>query len=177
VNAIPLHTARLVEKLLTSYCQRVCPPSARHAVQLRFALGHDRVTVSEVRRFCGVPGADLIVPLAEFRYARRTGDWQLLHAAGVPATSTPRWRRYPTVNRSRNFLELLRAFDADPAGRFWSRLNGRSVRWCSSTGRCEGCDHRYGRILGLGGARSARIEVPVTRLPVPGRSSFMGSTS
>jgi hypothetical protein len=157
VSAIPIHTGRLVEKLLASYCERVCPPTARNPVQLRFELGPDRVRVSEVRRFCGVPGAHYCVPLAQFRYDERTGEWQLFHA-----DAALRWRRYPTLHRSRSFLELLREFDADPAGRFWCRINGNSLRWCRSTGRCEGCDDRYRRILG----RHGRSDGVVEALPV-----------
>jgi hypothetical protein len=54
---IPLHTARLVERVLGSYCERICPPSARHAVQLDWCIAADTVTLLEVRLFCGVPGA------------------------------------------------------------------------------------------------------------------------
>jgi hypothetical protein len=165
VEVIPLHTARLVDKLLTSYCERVCPPTARNAVQLRFELGADRVTLSEVRRFCGVPGANQFVALAQFRYATRGGEWRLYYSGLGRPDRAVRWRRYPRVHTSRSFLELLREFDADPAGRFWSQLNGRSLRWCSSLGRCEGCDDRYCRILGRGSAAVALIpRLPVTRL-------------
>ncbi len=164
MNLIPPHTRRLVEKLLTSYCARVCPPSARHAVELRFEVARDRVRLGELRRFCGVPGAHQLVPVAEFRYHAASGEWRLYHVA-LRAGKPARWRSYPELGRTRNFVELLRRFDADPAARFWSRLNGGSLRWCRAGGRCEGCDHRYGRILGLEGARlSPGVPRPVTRL-------------
>lgn len=149
---------------MESYCDRVCPPTARHTVELRFELMADRVRIAEVRRFCGVPGANQMVPLAEFRYAARSAEW-LLYYADLRAEPAVRWRRYPLLCRSRSLIELLRRFDADPAGRFWSRLNGRSLRWCRQSGRCEGCDHRYGRILGLERPGTAvGAPLPVTRL-------------
>ena len=153
MNVIPNHTARLVERLLASYCERVCPPSARHTVELRFDLAPDRATLSERRRFCGVPGAHHYVPLAQFRYAASAGAWRLFHT-----DASGRWRRYPGAPGRLSFLELLRRFDADPEGRFWCRVNGKSLRWCRSAGRCEGCDERYCRILGLDARSEAAIE-------------------
>jgi hypothetical protein len=153
MNEVPLHTARLVGKLLAEYCSRVCPPTARNAVQLGFQIGEDRATVMEVRRFCGVPGAHSHVPLAQFRYSRSAGAWRLYYA-----DRRLRWRRYPVEHCDGSFLSLLREFDTDAAGRFWCRVNGKSLRWCSAHGRCNGCDERYCRILGLEPRPEAAVE-------------------
>ena len=144
MNDIPLHTQRLVERLLQNYCDRICPPGARHTVLLGFQLGRDRATVYELQRLFGIPGTGRPVELAQFRYRAANNEWRLLHA-----DEHGRWRRYPRCGPSRSFIELLREFDADPAGLFWGRINGKSLRWCSPRGRCTDCDLRYCRVLGV----------------------------
>ena len=49
------------------------------------------------------------------------------------------------IEKKTRFIELLREFDADSAGVFWGRLNGRSLRWCSFQPRCSTADRRRGR--------------------------------
>lgn len=141
---IPLHTTHLVERLLARYCQRICPPGAPHAVPIEYRLHGTRITLVEARLFCGVPGTHRDVGVAQFRYHARHGEWSLYHA-----TESGAWRRHPSLARSRSFVALLREIDADTAGLFWGRLNGKSLRWCSARGRCTGCDVRYCEILGL----------------------------
>jgi hypothetical protein len=148
VNGIPLHTAHLVQRLFGDYCARVCPPTARQSVQLGFRLEPDRVTLHEVRAFCGVPGASHYVDVAQFRFAARPAEWRLYHL-----DEHRQWRRYAPRRASRSPLELLRELDADPLGLFWGRVDGKSLRWCSARGRCEGCDVEYCRILGLSSHR------------------------
>ncbi len=114
VNGIPLHTRWLVERLLGSYCSRICPPHARHAVLLGYTLEADNL-------------------------------WQLM-----VADDAARWRRYAPLPSSRNFLDLLREVDADPSGAFWGRIDGKSLRWCSARGRCDDCEEKYCRVLGVG---------------------------
>jgi len=145
-DEIPQHTRRLVERLLAQYCRGVCPPSARNAVRLGYRLDADRATLHEIRAYCGVPGAHRYVDVAQFRYSARQQTWQLFHASGPR-----RWRRYNPRPSSRSFLELLRELDADPAGRFWTHVNGKSLRWCSAGGRCADCDEEYCAILGRSG--------------------------
>ncbi|HPF26129.1 MAG TPA: DUF3024 domain-containing protein [Steroidobacteraceae bacterium] len=167
MNEIPQHTAHLVERLLRRYCERICPPTARHAVPLAFELQTDRVKLFELRRICGVPGAMQRLPLAELRYSAREGRWYLyqrtascLSGAMTLAECTPRWQRYRAAGSalagSRNLLDLLREIDADPAGIFWPRINGASLRWCSSRGRCADCAARYEAILGIENRRQAK---------------------
>lgn len=141
---MPLHTQRLVERLLQSYCNRICPPSARHAVLLGFRCHGDRASVHELQRICGIPGTARPLELAQFRYRAAANEWRLWYA-----DEQGRWRRYPRCRASHSFVELLREFDADPAGLFWGRLDGKSLRWCSSRGRCADCDLRYGQVLGV----------------------------
>lgn len=142
-NEIPQHSRHLVERLLGDYCRRICPPSARNAVRLGYRLDADRATLHEIRAFCGVPGAHRYVDVAQFRWSARQQAW-LLFSAG----DRGRWRRYAPHPSSRSFVELLRELDADPAGRFWTHVNGKSLRWCSADGRCSGCDEEYCAILG-----------------------------
>ncbi len=166
MNEIPQHTAHLVERLLRRYCERICPPTARHAVPLAFELQSDRVTLFELRKICGVQGAVQRLPLAELRYSAREGRWYLYQRVSswllrtmTLAERAPRWQRYRAAGRtltgSRNLLDLLREIDADPAGIFWPRINGASLRWCSSRGRCAGCAARYEEILGIENRRQA----------------------
>lgn len=144
MEGIPLHTQRLVERLLQNYCDRICPPSARNTVLLRFDLGWDRATIHELQRLFGIPGTGQPVPLAQFRYQAARNTWVLHYT-----DERGRWRRYPGREPTQNFIELLRAFDADPAGLFWGRINGKSLRWCSPRGRCADCDLRYCQVLGV----------------------------
>jgi hypothetical protein len=59
---------------------------------------------------------------------------------------------------------LLREFDLDPIGLFWGRLDGKSLRWCSSRGRCIDCDLRYKQVLGLA---APLLDTPAKVLSVP----------
>ena len=144
MDGIPQHTRLLVTRLLDAYCARICPPTARHAVQLAWRMGHDEVVLEEWRPILGIPGTRRAVPVARIRWSAREAAWTLEHAADAR-----RFRRYPRLRGSRSFLELLREFDADPAGYFWGRLNGNSLRWCRPEGRCPGCEARYCGVLGL----------------------------
>lgn len=160
MNDIPLHTQRLVEKLLQGYCDRICPPSARHAVMLGFRLESDRVTIHELQKLFGIPGTAQPVELAQFRYRADRNSWRLLCL-----DERARWRPYPRQPVAHGFIDLLREFDADPAGLFWGRLNGRSLRWCSPRGRCADCDLRYCQVLGVTEpANSLESSSPVRRL-------------
>lgn len=155
MTELPLHTAHLVQKLLDRYCARICPPWARQAVPLGFRVQGLRVTLHELRLFCGVPGTHRHVPVAQFRYRLTTGDWAL-HYAGHHGG----WKPYTPLASSRSFVELLRELDADAHGLFWGRLNGKSLRWCSARGRCAGCDVKYCEILGLSEVVDLRSRAP-----------------
>ena len=58
----------------------------------------------------------------------------------------------------------FREFDADPAGVFWGRINGKSLRWCSPRGRCADCDLRYCQVLGVGEPENHASSASVRRL-------------
>lgn len=155
MNEIPQHTRHLVERLLGAYCERICPPTARHTVLLRHRVDADRATLFQLRNLCGIVGTALPVELAQFRYRSATQDWRFLIntaptdlALEGPVGREPRWRRYAPRPQARTFIELLREFDADLAGLFWGRVNGKSLRWCRAEGRCDACDERYCRVLG-----------------------------
>ncbi|MEZ5500991.1 MAG: DUF3024 domain-containing protein [Steroidobacteraceae bacterium] len=146
---LPALTERILRRTLDAYCARICPPSARYAVRLGWRLDDTRVTLHELRSFCGVPGAPHPVAIAQFRFSGSTGRWTL-HVAD------PRgWRRYRPHASDSSFIALLREVDADPKGLFWCRVNGKSLRWCSSRGRCDDCDRRYCQVLGLGSLANA----------------------
>jgi Protein of unknown function (DUF3024) len=144
VNEIPQHSRRMIERLLDGYCARICPPGVRNSVRLSYRIDIDHVTLFELQRICGVPGTQQPVPVAEFRYRTQDGVWRL-------AWRDPQglWRNYAQEPRQRTFLEWLREFDRDPDGRFWTRVDGKSLRWCSSRGRCDGCEEKYCQVLGL----------------------------
>ena len=143
VNDIPQHTRLMIERLLDAYCARICPPLARNTVMIGYRIDDTQVVVHQLKRILGVAGTREPVPVARFRYRAAGNDWALEYF------ESRGWRRHHPLASSRSFLELLREFDRDPAGLFWSRLDGKSLRWCSSRGRCDGCELRYQEILGL----------------------------
>lgn len=143
MDEIPQHSRRMIERLLDGYCGRICPPAARNAVRLSYRMDVDRVTLFELQRICGVPGTQTPLPLAEFRYRAADAGWRLAYRE-LNGT----WRPYSLEPRVRTFLDWLREFDRDPEGRFWCRIDGKSLRWCSSRGRCASCELAYARVLG-----------------------------
>jgi hypothetical protein len=147
VSGIPQHTRLLVTRLLDAYCARICPPSARHTVHIGYRLAHDEVVLEEYRRILGIAGTRRAVPVARMRWRASDAAWTLEHAdlSGV-------MRRYRPLPSSRSFIELLREFDADPAGLFWGRIDGKSLRWCRPEGRCASCEAKYCGVLGTASA-------------------------
>ncbi len=141
---MPLHTRRLCEHALDAYCARICPPTARHAVSIGYALDRDRATLFEWRPICGVPGTRRALPLAQLRWSAPENLWRLYRAV-----EGDQWRRVHKAAPTHSFVELLRTVDADPQGHFFGQVNGKSLRWCSSMGRCAGCDEKYQQVLGL----------------------------
>jgi hypothetical protein len=143
---LPLHTARLTERRLAQYCERVCPPSFGRQVRLAYRLEGRIATLYEIKpAWCTLSDvAHRDCDVARFIYEPRDGSWRFQYHE-----RSRRWRSYRRLPRSRDFLALLREIDADPAGIFWGRVNGASLRWCSSRGRCPQCDQRYRSILGL----------------------------
>ncbi len=151
MHGIPEHSRLLLERLLSAYCARICPPRARHTVLLGFLIEHDRASLSELRLTWGVPGTRRAVPLAQLRYDAADQSWRLLFVAELRREDpgAPRWQRYPGLAKARGVIELLREIDADPRGLFWPRIDGKSLRWCSSRGRCLDCDAQYCSVLGI----------------------------
>lgn len=165
MSGIPQHTRLLVTRLLDAYCARICPPSARHTVHIGYRLAHDEVVLEEYRRILGIAGTRRTVPVARMRWRASDAAWTLEHAdpSGV-------MRRYRPLPSSRSFIELLREFDADPAGLFWGRIDGKSLRWCRPEGRCASCEVKYCGVLGTKPAVTEVVGVPggaLTRLGDP----------
>ena len=126
MNTIPQHTHTLIERLLESYCERVCPPTARNTVLLGYYIAEDHAVIHELKRICGVPGTCLPSPVARFRYRCLTQDWALDYfdpakafsgnlseaLAGIRCSNllisfTTDWRFPP--ERSREMVEALLA--------------------------------------------------------------------
>jgi hypothetical protein len=147
--ALPDHTRRLAEGLLERYCGELCRPDPGQRVELGFRLDDAGVTVFEKRRICGVPGSARAVDVARLRYAPGRGAWQLQYPASYAADGPTRWRVHPGLGQERSLARLLRALDEDPCGRFWPRLNGANLRFCSARGRCADCAERCRAVLGL----------------------------
>lgn len=144
VSEMPLHTRRLCENALTAYCARICPPAARNAVSIGFAMEQDRATLFEWRPICGVPGTRRALAVAQLRWTAQDNLWRLYRAV-----DGDQWRRVQDVAATHTFIDLLRTIDADPQGHFFGHVNGKSLRWCSSRGRCADCDEKYHVVLGL----------------------------
>ncbi len=140
---MPPHTRLLCERSLEAYCARICPPSARNAVNIGYQIEAQSVTLFEWRPICGVPGTRRGVPVAQMRWSLQDNRWRLYHGG-----ATGRWRPLPGCAPSRSFVEVLREIDADRSGVFWGRVDGKSLRWCSSKGRCSECDEKYCQALG-----------------------------
>jgi hypothetical protein len=136
-------TTRLVDRHCRRYCGPVCPPEADDPARLVYRIDGDDVWFSESRPLFRTLGmqARREVPLARLRFDAATREWRLARA-----TCDGGRGRYRVLARSRDFLAVLREFDRDPLGVFWPQVNGASLRWCSSRGRCRGC--RYRQILG-----------------------------
>jgi len=158
VNELPQHSEALVTRLLDAYCARICPPLARNTVLIGYRIEGNQVVIHELRRILGVAGTREPVPVARFRYRSSRGAWLLDYF------DDGLWKRYRPLPRSQSFIELLREFDLDPTGLFWGHLDGKSLRWCSSRGRCIDCDLRYQRVLGLA---APLAEATATVLSVP----------
>lgn len=150
MSVLPEHSRRLAARLLEAYCQRICPPAFREQVVLGWRESGAGFVLHEIRRICGVPGTARLVDVAQLRYDARRGLWRLYHAeeTGDGEAARVQWRRYPGTQPERNLAVLMRALDADAQGVLWPRVNGASLRWCSSRGRCAGCTERYHAVLG-----------------------------
>lgn len=161
-NRIPQHTRAVVERLLEAYCARVCPPTARNTVLIGYLIDTDHVVIHELKKIHGVPGTRQPAPVARFRYRAVSADWLMDYFF------ERNWRRYRMRGDGSSFLALLREFDLDPLGHFWSRLDGKSLRWCSAKGRCSDCDLRYKQVLGLAVSwPNANLDASSTRLSGP----------
>lgn len=145
--ALPDHTRRLAERLLEAYCRGLCRPATGPRLELGYRLDEDGAQLHEQRRLCGVPGTGRPVAFARLRFAPDSGTWRL-YFSGEYASAEPRWRRYPGVGPVRDLAALLRIIDADPGGRLFPHINGASLRWCSSKGRCADCALRTQVVLG-----------------------------
>ena len=160
---LPQHTAHLTERRLARYCERVCPPSFQRQVRLTYRIEGRVATLYELKpAWCTLSDvAERESGVARFIYDPRTGTWRFQYFERRRG-----WRSYRRMPRNRDFLALLREIDADPAGLFWGRVNGASLRWCSARGRCASCDQRYRSILGLadplGGHDSASCQ-PISK--------------
>ena len=139
---MPDHTRRLCEHALAAYCARICPPAARNAVNIGYEVERERATLFEWRPICGVPGTRRAWPVAQLRW---TPDnlWRLYHLG-----TDSQWRRSAAA-ASQRFIQLLREIDADRVGHFFGQVDGKSLRWCSSKGRCADCDEKYNEVLGM----------------------------
>lgn len=150
--SIPQHSRYLVERLLQAYCARICPPTAHHAVLLGYTIDACHVVIHEWRTVCGVAHLRRPLAVARFSYQAEEHIWELA------SWQQGSWRRHARLHRSARFIDLLREFDADPLGEFWGRIDGKSLRWCRSAGRCQGCESRYAEILGLGASLTPQPE-------------------
>jgi Protein of unknown function (DUF3024) len=146
---MPPLTRLQCERSLAAYCARICPPSARNAVNIGYQIEAQCVTLLEWRPICGVPGTRRGVPVAQMRWSSQDNLWRLYHRR-----ATGRWRALVGGAPSRSFVDLLREIDADRSGTFWGRVDGKSLRWCSSKGRCTECDQKYCQALGKDQFRS-----------------------
>jgi len=156
--SLPPHTRHLVERLLTRYCGRICPPSFERQIRLGFRIEGRHVIVHELKPIFGIPGTLRLVDVARFSYLPRDGSWRFACNRDEPA----RWRAYPGSG-ARAFVHLLTELDADPLGVFWGRVNGASLRWCSARGRCAACEAAYRAVLdGRCGAAQRTLATPAT---------------
>ena len=147
---------------LADYCRGICPPSFERQVRLGFRIEGRTVTLFELKPIFATraPMALRQLPVARFVYQPRDALWHF-HYRDLDE----RWRRYRPLRQARDFLRLLREVDADPLGLFWGRVNGASLRWCTSRGRCSDCGSRYEQILGTCPARPGRSGEAVVRFP------------
>jgi hypothetical protein len=141
---LPEHTARRAEAYLGNYCRRICPQSFERQIELGYRIEGPVITLFEVRPARGTTSRIIASEhdLARFCYDTKANSWSLRRFDRARG-----WHRYRRMPVTRDFLQLLREVDADPLGVFFSRVNGASLRWCCSQGRCTACDVRYPQIL------------------------------
>lgn len=164
--SLPLHTERMAERLLSGYCRRICPPTFRRQRVLGFVIEGDAIALHESRPICGIEGMRRRVDIARFRYEPGSGAWRLAWNDREPT----RWRPHPRTPATRSLPMLLALVDQDPYGLFWGRINGASLRWCSSSGRCASCEARYRVVLGFpaGGPTGQYDHAPTLGAPLAG---------
>jgi hypothetical protein len=113
--ALPAVLERHVERRLRSYCRTRVPARERRYVELYSAIRGVTVTLVEKRPTFYDPEEWTDTHVAQFRYDPRARRWTLYCADGHG-----RWHRYPGVEPTEEFDELLREVDTDPMGLFWA---------------------------------------------------------
>ncbi len=112
--ALPTLTKRLVEKKLSTYCERKVPPRVRDRIRLTFSIRHNSVTLFEQRPAFVDPSRWINSKIAQFRFDPDIGDWTL-----YCRDRNGRWHLYTELESSADFDVLLDEVEHDPAGIFW----------------------------------------------------------
>lgn len=112
--AIPPLIRRLIQALLTNYCQKKIPSHVSDRVRLDFQIRGNNVRLIEKRpRFRSLENW-VETCVAQMRYQPNTGKWALYWA-----DRNSRWHPYNELSPQKDFANLLAEIDEDPTCIFW----------------------------------------------------------
>ena len=107
-------TKKLVETILSKYCENKIPVTTADQVRLEFKIKENNVTLYETRLVLRDPSVWSENPVAQFRFDDKTNKWDL-----YCLYRNSKWYLYRATASSANFDDLLKEVDTDPTGLFW----------------------------------------------------------
>lgn len=111
---LPPLVKQLIEKKLSTYCQKKIPAHLHDQIRLMYKIRGNSVSLHESRPSFFKPDDWVEVPVAQFRYDSKENLWTL-----YCADRNSRWIPFTNVDPTRNFEKLLLEVDADTTGIFW----------------------------------------------------------
>lgn len=103
-----------VETRLRLFCEKRVAPEVRDRVKLTYGFRGNSVTLYEDRVGWRDPARWTHMPIAQFRFDERTGQWTL-----YCADRNSRWHEYGEIEPTSRFELLLEEVDRDPTGIFF----------------------------------------------------------
>ncbi len=111
---LPSFTKYLVEKRLSTYCEKRIPEHAKDQVKLIFKIRGNNVTLLEQRPSFPAQDVWVDIPIAQFRFDTDKNRWTLYWA-----DRNEKWQRYNELKPRQNFEEILKEIEEDPYRVFW----------------------------------------------------------
>jgi len=102
------------DMLLKAFCKRRVPPEVRDQIRMSHEFRADTATLFEDRPRWNKPTEWIHMPIAQFRFDKKTGRWTL-----YCADRNSRWHLYDVVSPTTDLGLLLKEVDKDPTGIFF----------------------------------------------------------